>query len=146
MADADHLVRIGELSRRVDVSPELLRAWERRYGLLRPERTDGGFRLYSSADERRIRRMQEQLALGLSAAEAARVALAGEEAEPAAPDAPSGLADEATALEQALDSLDEGAAQSILDRLLGAYLLETVLREVILPYLRRLGERSEERR
>jgi DNA-binding transcriptional MerR regulator len=44
-------LRIGELSRRVGVSPELLRAWERRYGLLRPTRSRGGFRLYSTADE-----------------------------------------------------------------------------------------------
>ncbi|MET0564612.1 MAG: MerR family DNA-binding transcriptional regulator, partial [Gaiellaceae bacterium] len=33
MAEPGHL-RIGELSRRVGVSPELLRAWELRYGLL----------------------------------------------------------------------------------------------------------------
>ena len=39
-------VRIGELSRRSGVSTELLRAWERRYGLLRPTRSEGGFRLY----------------------------------------------------------------------------------------------------
>ena len=29
-------VRIGELSRRVGVAPETLRAWERRYGVLTP--------------------------------------------------------------------------------------------------------------
>jgi DNA-binding transcriptional MerR regulator len=34
-------IRIGELSRRVGVSAELLRAWERRYGLLSPSRTEG---------------------------------------------------------------------------------------------------------
>ena len=44
-------LRIGELSRRVGVSPELLRAWELRYGLLQPTRSTGGFRLYSAADE-----------------------------------------------------------------------------------------------
>ncbi len=32
-------LRIGELSKRSGVSPELLRAWERRYGLLRPTRS-----------------------------------------------------------------------------------------------------------
>ena len=36
--DVQHSLRIGELSRRVGVSPELLRAWERRYGLLHPAR------------------------------------------------------------------------------------------------------------
>lgn len=136
-------MRIGELSRRVGVSPELLRAWERRYGLLRPERTDGGFRLYSSADERRIQAMQQQLALGLSAAEAASVALAAAEDEPAAAESAGDLAEGARALEEALDGLDDGAAQAALDRLFGAFMLETVLGDVILPYLRRLGERWE---
>src|SRR5215208_7042935 len=68
-------VRIGELSRRTGVDPTLLRAWEHRYGLLRPSRTGGGFRLYSADDIERVRRMQALLADGLSAAEAARAAL-----------------------------------------------------------------------
>jgi len=69
------LLRIGELSRRLGVSDHVLRAWETRYGLLQPVRSPGGFRLYSAADEARIRRMQAYLAEGLSAAEAARAAL-----------------------------------------------------------------------
>src|ERR1700744_4833624 len=73
------VLRIGTLSRRLGVSDHVLRAWERRYGLLRPVRTPGGFRLYSEADARRVREMQNHLAQGLSAAEAARAVLAGED-------------------------------------------------------------------
>jgi MerR family regulatory protein len=40
-------LRIGELSERSGVSPELLRRWERRYGLLEPVRSSGGLPLYS---------------------------------------------------------------------------------------------------
>jgi MerR family transcriptional regulator, light-induced transcriptional regulator len=75
MESAGH-VRIGELSRRSGVSPELLRAWEQRYGLLRPLRSEGGFRLYSPEDEQRIAVMRSHLGRGLSAAEAARLTLA----------------------------------------------------------------------
>ena len=50
-------IRIGELSRRVGVSAELLRAWERRYDLLTPMRTSGGLRLYGEKDERLVARM-----------------------------------------------------------------------------------------
>ena len=88
MSAADGLVRIAELSRRVGVGADRLRAWERRYGLLRPVRTPGGFRLYSPADEQRVRDMQEQLARGLSAAQAAEAVLAAR--RPAAPSAPLG--------------------------------------------------------
>ena len=69
------LLRIGELSLRLGVSGHVLRAWESRYGLPQPVRSAGGFRLYSEADEMRVRRMQAHLAGGLSAAEAARTVL-----------------------------------------------------------------------
>jgi MerR family transcriptional regulator, light-induced transcriptional regulator len=138
----DQLVRIGELSRRVGVSAELLRAWERRYGLLRPQRTEGGFRLYSSEDERRVRRMQELLDRGLSAAEAARAAAAGAvEEEEEAPGASPGWERDARRLRAALDGFDEQGAHLAFDRLLGVLTLETLIGEVVIPYLRELGER-----
>ena len=52
---SDGVLRIGELSKRAGVSPELLRAWERRYGLLRPTRSGGGLRLYSLDQLARVR-------------------------------------------------------------------------------------------
>src|SRR6185437_1464794 len=126
----DGLLRIGELSRRVGVSDHVLRAWERRYGLLKPVRSAGGFRLYSEADEGRVRRMQAHLAGGLSAAEAARAAL-GEDGAAAAGGSASvaverheGLADRAGALALALDELDEPAAQAVFDRLLSDFTVE----------------------
>ncbi len=141
--DSAHL-QIGALSRRVGVSPELLRAWEKRYGLLKPIRSAGGFRLYSRADELRVRSMRRHLDAGVSAAQAARLALAE--------DAPAGDrdADSAGALERgsrelaaALDRLDEPAAHASVDRLLATFTLQTALRDVILPYLHELGSRWE---
>ena len=135
-------LRIGELSRRVGVSAHVLRAWESRYGVLRPARSAGGFRLYSAEDENRVRTMQDHLAAGLSAAEAAAAALA----EPAADQksmavADASLAELRTALTTALDSCDEPAAHDVFDRLLAAYTVETVLHDVVLPFLHELGER-----
>src|SRR5690349_4966591 len=83
MADEAPRLRIGELSRRVDVEPTLLRAWEKRYGLLQPQRSDGNFRLYSLADVNRVLAMKRHLAQGVAAAEAARLALGEAEAPPA---------------------------------------------------------------
>jgi MerR family transcriptional regulator, light-induced transcriptional regulator len=144
------MLRIGELSRRVGVSEHVLRAWERRYGVLQPQRSAGGFRLYSTADEDRIRRMQAHLARGLSAAEAAAAALEDELPKPAeaSGDISSGstLADGAAGLAQTLDDMDEPAAQIVLDRLFGEFTAETVLRDVVLPYLHELGDRWAEGR
>jgi MerR family transcriptional regulator, light-induced transcriptional regulator len=147
-------LRIGELARRTGASPELLRAWERRYGLLRPARSQGGFRLYTAADEARIRRMRDHLSRGVAAAEAARLATDAEAAGrevgtpeadvlPAAatPPAAPPLQEAARELAEALDRFQEERAHAVLDRLLATYRIETVLRDLLLPYLHDLGER-----
>ena len=144
LQDGGPLVRIGELSRRLGVSVHVLRAWESRYGLLQPTRSTGGFRLYSGADEARIRRMQAYLAEGLSAAEAARTVLREDGsavADQAQAATASTVVDLAAALRQALDAFDEPAAQAVLDRLISELSLATVLRDVLIPYLAELGDR-----
>jgi MerR family transcriptional regulator, light-induced transcriptional regulator len=146
--DGPPVLRIGELSRRLGVSDHVLRAWESRYGLLQPVRSAGGFRLYSEADESRVRRMQAHLARGLSAAEAARAVLGednGADHGRAAGPHPAVLAasELPSDLRQALDAFDEPAAQAALDRLVSDLSLPTVLRDVVLPYLTELGERWE---
>ena len=135
MTETGHL-RIGELARRTGVATELLRAWERRYGLLAPARTAAGYRLYSGADVRRVGRMRELLATGLSAAEAARAALA----EPAlgVPETPPASAP--SELREALERLDDAGAHAAFDRLLADYSTATVLEGVVLPLLHELGE------
>jgi methanogenic corrinoid protein MtbC1 len=121
------------------VSPELLRAWERRYGLLRPSRSPGGFRLYSEADEARIRHMKAHLARGVAAAEAARLA---DQVEIA--DSPGGSVQLlSTDLTQALDGFDEARAQRVLDVALASFSVDAVIADLLLPYLRELGNRWE---
>jgi DNA-binding transcriptional MerR regulator len=136
-------LRIGELAKRTGVSPELLRAWEQRYGLLEPARTAGGFRLYSAADEARVQRMQRLVSGGLAAAQAAHLILSREPVPGTASASATILEDAAGNLVASLDRLDEQAANTALDRLFAAYTVETVLRVVLIPYLHRLGERWE---
>ncbi|HLI60036.1 MAG TPA: MerR family transcriptional regulator [Solirubrobacteraceae bacterium] len=126
-------LRIGEFARRVGVSAAVLRAWERRYGLLEPLRSPGGFRLYTARDAERIGRMQQGLDQGLSAAEAARAALAST--------GPSvGLLEHAAErLLTAIRAYDEAAVHEVLDESLTAFGLESVLRQLIVPVLAQLG-------
>jgi DNA-binding transcriptional MerR regulator len=131
--------RIGELSRRSGVSPDLLRAWERRYGLLSPSRSAGGLRLYSEEDLLRVRAMQSQLAAGLAAAEAAAVATSRQAVEPPRTDTAQARRELAAAL---LD-FDEARAHAALDTLISRFSLDTVLADVIVPYLHDLGEEWE---
>jgi len=130
------LLRIGELSRRSGVSPELLRAWERRYGVLRPTRSAGGLRLYSADDLARVQAMQQHLAEGVAAAEAATLVsreLAG--------DVVHDLAAARRELDAALSNFDERRAHAVMDSLLAQLSLDVVLRDVVVPYLHELGDR-----
>lgn len=134
-------LRIGELSRRVDVEPALLRAWEKRYGLLEPQRSEGNFRLYSLDDVARVWAMKGHLARGLAAAQAARLALAEAGAEdPADLTGRSNHGQAVKELHSALARLDEEDAQDVLDRAFALNSLEEVLVEIILPCLREIGD------
>jgi DNA-binding transcriptional MerR regulator len=121
----------------VGVSPELLRAWEQRYGLLQPIRSAGGFRLYTEADADRVARMRRGLADGLSAAEAARVALEDE--------APTrGLIENARErVLAAVEAYDEAGLQAALEDGVAAFGLEPFVRDLILPALAEIGRRWE---
>jgi DNA-binding transcriptional MerR regulator len=142
-ADADIAagLRIGELSRRAGVSEHVLRAWERRYGLLDPARTRSGHRLYGPEDERRVARMRTLIAEGYAPQTAAQVVLREPAVVPAeAAPAPADLAREILA---ALERFDGAAAHEAIDRLMATYALDTLLRDVVLPVMRRVGEEWE---
>ena len=159
-------LRIGELARRTGTSPALLRAWQQRYGLLEPDRSGGGLRLYSPRDERRVRAMLARMAEGLAAAQAAAAVLSEEDTQAAeaalsedgtqAATSPptrrstkagavagSELAVQDMRLRKALRGLDRDLARGALDQLLAAFAFETVARDVLLPYLVDVGARWE---
>jgi DNA-binding transcriptional MerR regulator len=132
--------RIGEFARRVGVSAELLRAWERRYGLLAPVRSSGGFRLYTDEDTERVARMRRALQDGLSAAEAAQAALDAD-AGPRA--TPSSFDGSVSRMMSAIRDFDEPAVHAILDENLAAFALEAVVRDLLLPALTEIGSEWE---
>jgi MerR family transcriptional regulator, light-induced transcriptional regulator len=123
------------------VRADTLRAWERRYGVLRPARSDGGFRLYSGEDEQRIRAMRQLLESGVSAAEAARLAASG--ASPPAPPEPALPGAPERRLREAIERFDEAEATAVLDDAIAALSVDALASRVVLPALREVGERWE---
>jgi DNA-binding transcriptional MerR regulator len=131
--------RIGEFARRVGVSPELLRAWEQRYGLLSPVRSAGGYRLYTDADAERVASMRRALDEGLSASDAARMALREPQPSPE-----HGLLEDAAArLLSAIERYDEDGVHAVIDESLAAFGLEAVIGDLILPTLDEVGDAWE---
>jgi DNA-binding transcriptional MerR regulator len=133
MPETEVALRVGELARRIGVSPETLRAWERRYGVLRPTRTAGGYRVYGAADAARAERMRTLIDAGWAASQAARSI------------APAGLEDVgieivAERLEAALLDLDAETSSALLDHVFAAHSLAEVLDAVVLPVLRAVGD------
>ena len=63
--------RIKTVSRMAGMSPELLRAWERRHGVVTPQRTTGGYREYSEAEVERLRLLALLASRGYSIGEIA---------------------------------------------------------------------------
>lgn len=131
--------RIKEFASIVGVSETTLRAWERRYGLVKPERSDGGFRLYSRADERRVRAMLAHMARGLAAAQAADLAQAESSVATVAPSQTANLVD---ALVDAAAAYDATRFDALLE---AAFTLGRLggIRDIVLPALAEIGDRWE---
>jgi DNA-binding transcriptional MerR regulator len=72
----DALFPIREVSRLTGVNPVTLRAWERRYGLIVPTRTESGHRLYSAADIETVRSIRSWIDRGVAVGKVGKI-LAG---------------------------------------------------------------------
>jgi DNA-binding transcriptional MerR regulator len=85
----DHPVySIGAVERLVGIPAATIRNWEDRYGLIKPERSQGGHRLYSRGQVEQLRFIKRELARGLQPADAHRVLAEGmESGEPTPRDA-----------------------------------------------------------
>lgn len=56
---------IGDVAERCDINPVTLRAWQRRYGLLKPQRSEGGHRQFDEEDIQRIEEIKRWIKNGV---------------------------------------------------------------------------------
>lgn len=148
-----HPIRV--VASRTGVTPTTLRAWERRYGVVEPERSDGGQRLYSDADVRRLvllRRLTDQGRAISQVAELDDRELEALDAEDRAArrdviepiGAPVGRPRARSALERALDavvSLDAAGLEAELRRGVVALGGGLFIDELVAPLLHEIGDR-----
>lgn len=59
------LYSIGDVAERCGINPVTLRAWQRRYGLLKPQRTEGGHRQFDDEDVQRIEEIKRWMESGV---------------------------------------------------------------------------------
>jgi DNA-binding transcriptional MerR regulator len=121
------------------LSPDLLRAWERRYGVVEPVRTPGGTRRYSAADLERLRLVKAAVDAGHRIGQIARLDLNELRRRGAAARAP-----EAGNLEpilEALEQLESAEVRRLLSLQLSALGPVRFARDLVLPLIREIGER-----
>jgi MerR family transcriptional regulator, light-induced transcriptional regulator len=132
--------RIKSVAALTGLTTSTLRAWERRYGLLTPQRTRGGYRVYTDDDVARLSRIKSLLDNGFKVSEA--IALVEREAPALSPaDATAeSIARFREELRDALLEMDRPAAGRIFSQL-ASLSFERRIDEVLLPVLREIGER-----
>ena len=120
------------------VPADTFRAWERRYGLPRPQRGEGGQRLYSERDIATIRWLRDRTTEGLTISQA--VALLESEADTPMPsEQPRSFAALQHELLQALLRFDAPTGDTILSEAFALYPLDAVCVNVIQAVLVEVG-------
>ncbi len=145
---------IQVVARRSGLTADVLRAWEKRYGVVRPTRSPGGRRLYSNADIERLILLREATDAGrrigdvaeISSAELDRMVREDREARARVPSpAAAGVAAPPTAqhLDRALAavrSLDGPRLEIELERAIVLLSPTVLIDEVVAPLMTRIGD------
>src|SRR5689334_12056394 len=143
---------IGVVARRTGLKPDLIRAWERRYGAVAPGRTETRRRFYSDADVERLLLLRRVVSSGRGISQVAGLSNpeleALIEAEPApaayAPSAPEETDEAAEAFLNrcvaAAQRLDVGEMEIELDRASVLFSRTHLIERVLVPLMRRIGD------
>ena len=125
------------------VNSVTLRAWERRYGLIKPHRTAKGHRLYTQEDIGLIQQILELVDEGIPISRVRAVV----QQTTAAPITTDDEADiwqpHINAIIQAISEFNEIAIERIYNEVLSLYPVDVVTRMLIVPLLKTLGDRWE---
>ena len=136
---------ISEAANRAGVSVDVLRAWERRYGVVTPQRTATGYRLYDVATINRIRAMRQLVEEGWAPSAAAahvRDAPVEDLAEEATRLATSRTVDPDPLIDRfvtAAATMDAGELTAVLDEMGSRASFEPMVERHLFPALRALG-------
>jgi DNA-binding transcriptional MerR regulator len=144
---AEGLLPIRTVSILTGVNPVTMRAWERRYSLITPQRTPKGHRLYTQKDVDRINRIVELLNQGISVGQVKPLLdqMPGDTPASSTADDSDTWKDHQEKMLGAIESFDEQSLDSTYNDALSLYPLDIVNQRLTTPLLRLLGERWKKR-
>lgn len=134
---------IRTVSEITGVNSVTLRAWERRYGLIKPLRTPKGHRLYSQQDIQLIQEILDRLSQGMSISQIARDILdktSLDERENS-----DAWSQYSRRMIEAITSFDEHALDAVYNDAMSLYPVDIVTTRLIMPLLEELGNRWEKK-
>ncbi|MGD9385703.1 MAG: MerR family transcriptional regulator, partial [Thioalkalispiraceae bacterium] len=135
------LFPISAVSNLTGVNPVTLRAWERRYGLIKPHRTESGHRLYSDEDVERIKLILQLIDEGIAISrvkEALRITKEDQHAD--AEDSSHWNTYQENML-RGVNNFDEGLLDAVYNEAMSLYPVDVVTKQLLLPLLEKLGQR-----
>jgi len=148
----DGKYNIKSVSLQTGLPPVTLRAWERRYKILDPQRAENGYRLYSEKDVALLSWLKGRLEAGLTISSAVadlksytRRGLSPEVALEKTEPAPKKQASKPVSffVKQLHDTLvahNENSASAIFEKALSSFELTTLFESVLIPVLVQIGE------
>ncbi|SEQ47177.1 DNA-binding transcriptional regulator, MerR family [Pseudomonas sp. NFACC02] len=142
------LLPIREVSRLTGVNPVTLRAWERRYGLIVPTRTESGHRLYSLADVETVRTIMGWIERGVAVGKVGKI-LAGTRDLDGSMRGLHSVIDSAEQqawqlqLRQAVNDFDECRLDQLYGQIFSTYPLPVVFEDVVMPVWREFTVRHD---
>ncbi|WP_434561213.1 MerR family transcriptional regulator [Pseudomonas sp. Z4-20] len=145
----EDLVPIREVARLTGVNPVTLRAWERRYGLIQPTRTESGHRLYSMGDVEKVRRIVAWIERGVAVSKVGKILARAESAQPVSKFISSDLvrADYSQWQHQVLDAVgnfDDVELDRVYGQIFSSYAVPVVFQDILMPLWRELLQRQHE--
>ncbi|MEG1040624.1 MAG: MerR family transcriptional regulator [Pseudomonas sp.] len=139
---SEQLLPIREVTQQTGVNPITLRAWERRYGLIVPQRSGKGHRLYSHEDVQRIRNILHWLNLGVAVGQVKDLLDSAPSEAPPAPDNEWSLLRQQ--MIEAIANLAEPRLEQKLNQAMALYPATTLCEQLLLPLLSALELRWQQ--
>lgn len=146
--EREDLFPIREVSRLTGVNPVTLRAWERRYGLIQPTRTESGHRLYSMTDIERVRNIVEWIDRGVAVSKIGKILAKTEPLKALAHIIPDDLVQAdyqqwQHQLQSAVSAFDDIELDRVYGQIFSSYALPVVFQDILMPLWRQLLQRQE---
>lgn len=145
--EQEELFPIREVARLTGVNPVTLRAWERRYGLIVPTRTDSGHRLYSMSDIERVRSILGWIERGVAVSRIGKILARTEPLQALSHIIPNSLVEADYAQWQqlvlaAVNGFDDIRLEQVYGQIFSSYSLPVVFQDILIPVWKQLLQRQ----